>query len=175
MFANLRPAVLGWIVAMLACGGASPERKNDMAKALDNTKAGGGDKKTQAENIKKFKAKADEDHKKLHEAELQKLTTLAPPLSTDLEAACNDAAAGLDVFMKARATGDELGRWNAIRDPDMRKLAEECKTAGKPEVGACVGSAFRNASAAEFATGAQIEIREACAKRYGGAPTAPPQ
>lgn len=137
-----------------------------MAKALDNSKVGGGDKEAQAAKLKAMKAKAEADAKAAHDKELETITTLAPPLPADLPAACAAAAAGLDAFMSKRVAGDELARWNATKEPDLRKATEECVAAGSIEVGACFGQGLGTASLAEFANGGQGEIRETCRKRY---------
>ena len=158
---------------LVACGsGTKGDRDNAMAKALDNTKASSS-KEGDIETMKKLKAKAEEDAKRAYEKEVETITALSPPLPADLELACADAGAGLDVFMQKRLTGDELGRWNATKEPDMRKAVEECKAEGKLEVGACIGKGLRDASIAHFANGAQGEIKDACKTRYGGA-AAPP-
>ncbi|MBC8073157.1 MAG: hypothetical protein IAG13_32845 [Deltaproteobacteria bacterium] len=159
--------VLGLL--LFGCGGgAAGDRDGAMAKALDNTKAGANEK-ADAEGMKKLKAKADQNAAEAHAEEVERITTLTPPLPADLEAACADAAAGLDAFMQKRVQGDELGRWNATKEPDMRKVTEECTTGGSIEVGACVAKGLREASVGEFANGAQGEIKDACKKRYGGA------
>lgn len=156
-------------VLVAACGGGSKgERDNAMAKALDNRTASGS-KEEDIARMKKLKAKAEQDAQKAYDDELEKITSLSPPLPADLETACADAGAGLDAFMQKRLVGDELARWNATKEPDMRKAAEDCKVHGKIEIGACYGKAFREASVAEFANGSQGDIKEACQKRYGAA------
>lgn len=153
-----------------ACDGGSPDRQNEMAKALDNSKVGGNaDKAAHAAGMKKLKEKADEDSKAAHAKELETITAVAAPLPADLDAACAEAAAGLDAFMAKRLTGDDLGRWTATKEPDLRKATESCKEAGKIEVGACLGKAYANASLAEFANGSQGEIKTECYERYGAA------
>lgn len=166
----MRATVITIVMALLVgCGGGSKgERDNAMAKALDNRTASGS-KEEDIVRMKKLKAKAEEDAQKAYDAELDKITSISPPLPADLETACAEAGAGLDAFMQKRLVGDELARWNATKEPDMRKAAEDCKTHGKIEIGACYGKAFREASVAEFANGSQGDIKEACQKRYGAA------
>lgn len=159
---------LACLIPLVACGGGGADRAGDMAKALDNSKDT-VPKEAQAARLKELKAKAEEKSKQAHADELQKITSLVQPLPADLETACADAGAGLDAFMQKRLVGDELGRWNAIKEPDTRKVVEECKAGGKLEVGACIGKAFREASVGEFANGAQGEIKAECTKRFGGA------
>jgi hypothetical protein len=164
--------VLGLL--LLACGGGTKgDRDNAMAKALDNTKSG-GNKEADAEGLKKLKAKVEKEANDAHDKEVETITTLTPPLPPDLDGACADAAAGLDAFMQKRLQGDELGRWNATKEPDMRRVTEDCKSGGKLEVGACLAKGYREASVGEFANGAQGEIKAACAERYGGAPAPTP-
>jgi hypothetical protein len=154
---------------LVGCGGGSKgERDNAMAKALDNRTASGS-KEEDIVRMKKLKAKAEEDAQKAYDDELDKITSLSPPLPADVETACADAGAGLDAFMQKRLVGDELARWNATKEPDMRKAVEDCKTHGKIEIGVCYGKALRDASVAEFANGSQGDIKEACKKRYGAA------
>ncbi len=156
------------LVLLAGCGGGgnAGDRDNAMAKALDNTKSG-VNQKDDIEKLKKLKAKAEADAQKAYDDELARITTIAPPLPADLEAACASAGAGLDAFMQKRLAGDELGRWNATKEPDMRKVAEECKTTGSIELGACLAKGLGEASIAEFANGSQGDIKAECKKRYG--------
>jgi len=156
---------------LVGCGGGGNkgDRDNAMAKALDNTKSG-VNQKDDIEKLKKLKAKAEADAQKAYDDELARITTVAAPLPADLEAACTSAGAGLDAFMQKRLGGDELARWNATKEPDMRKVAEECKTTGSIELGACLAKGLGEASISEFANGSQGDIKAECKKRYGAAP-----
>lgn len=159
---------LACLVLVAACRERDPDRAEDLAKALDNTKASAS-KEDQSARMKEMKAKAEEKAKQAHKDELQKITTIGQ-LPADLETACADVGAGLDAFMTKRLQGDELARWGATKEPDMRKAVEECKAGGRVEIGACIANGFREASVGEFANGSQGEIKEECSKRYGGPP-----
>lgn len=163
---------LACLALVAACRERDPDRAEDLAKALDNTKTTNS-KDDQAARMKEMKAKAEEKAKQAHADELKKITTVTQ-LPADLDTACADVGTGLDAFMGKRLEGDELARWGATKEPDMRKAVEECKAGGKLEVGACIANALREASVGEFANGSQGEIKDECAKRYGGAPAGMP-
>ncbi|MFO0635278.1 MAG: hypothetical protein U0168_20720 [Nannocystaceae bacterium] len=169
-----RLASSGCLVLVLlaaACGSPKGERSNDMAKALDNSK-NITDHATQVERMKKLKHKADEDAGKAKDDALAAITAVAAPLPADVEAACAQASAGLDAFKQQRLSGAELERWNATKEPDLRKLSEACKATGSIERGVCLGSALAKAPIEFFPDTAQPELEAACEKRYPAA--APP-
>jgi hypothetical protein len=159
---------LACLVVVSACRERDPDRAEKIAKAFDNTPTPATNT-DQSARMKELKAKAEEKANQAHADELKRITTVAT-LPADLDTACADVGAGLDAFMTKRLAGDELSRWAATKEPDMRKATEECKQEGKLEVGACFANGLREASIAEFANGSQGEIKAECAKRYGGPP-----
>ena len=168
----------GWVLAaplclaLVACGGGKDEgdKKPDIAKAFDNTSQ--IDTKANEKRMKELKEKADDEAKQAREDELQKITTIAPPLPADVATACTDAGAAFDEFKTKRleAGSDEamLGRWNATKEPDVRKFVENCTAIGKIEIGACLASAHRQASLAMFGEAATDDFAARCNERYGG-------
>ncbi|MBX7080512.1 MAG: hypothetical protein K1X88_15040 [Nannocystaceae bacterium] len=161
--------VLSLFVA--ACGSPKGDRGSDMAKALDNSK-NITDHATQVDRMKKLERKAEADATKAKDDALATITTVAAPLPADIEAACAQASAGLDAFKQQRLSGPELERWNATKEPDLRKLTEACKATGSIERGVCLGSALAKAPIEFFPDAAQPELEAACEKRYAVA--APP-
>lgn len=164
---------LAWplCLALVACGGGKDKsEKKDIAKAFDNTSQ--IDTKANEKRMKELKEKADAEAKQAREDELQKITTIAPPLPADVATACADAGAAFDEFKTKRleAGGDQamLGRWNATKEPDVRKFVENCTALGKLEIGACLASAHRNASLAVFGEAATDDFAARCNERYGG-------
>jgi hypothetical protein len=165
-----RPA-LGCVALVLtffaaSCGGESAP--SDIAKALDQKATTKGDAKS-AEAMKALREKAEKEAAEAREAEIQKITTVGAPLPADIATACTEASASFDSFRQARLSGDSdaLGRWNATKEPDLRKFTEACTATGKVEVAACMAKALREASTAMFADTASEELALRCKKRWG--------
>lgn len=161
----------GLLLALVACGGGKDKgEKKDIAKAFDNTSQ--IDTKANEKRMKELQEKAAAESKQAREDELQKITTITPPLPADVAAACADAGAAFDEFKTKRleAGGDQamLGRWTATKEPDVRKFVENCTALGKVEIGACLASAHRNASLAVFGEAATDDFAARCNERYGG-------
>jgi hypothetical protein len=159
---------LAGVFVVLACGRPKADNTEDIAKAFAGPTPPDSKKETEAK-MKALKERAEADATKAREDELQKITT-APSQLPELEAGCADAATAFDEYRQKRLADapDELGRWNATKEPDMRKLSEACKASGKPEIAACQANALRNASIAHFGLESANELTEACTKRYGG-------
>jgi hypothetical protein len=157
---------------LVACG-TKDGNQDDIAKAFAGPPAPDSKKETEAK-MKALKERAEAGAEKAKNDELEKITT-APSVLPELEAGCTDAAAAFDEFKQKRLVvdEDELARWTATKEPDLRKVVEACRTAGKPEVAACQANAWRNASIAHFGIDSDKELAEACTKRYGAA-TPPP-
>jgi hypothetical protein len=170
---SLARSVVFACLCAAACGEAK-DRSGEMAKALDNSKLGGGDKQASADGMKQLKAKAEAKAQAAHREQLDTLTKVDAPLPADLPAACNAAAAALDAFMRKRVTGDALGRWEAVKEPDSRKLVEHCTEVGKIEYGACLAKAYENAAVTEFAVESRNELDVACMTSYGAPPDGKP-
>jgi hypothetical protein len=153
---------------LCGCGQKKEGNKDDIAKAFAGPPPPDSKKETDAK-MKALKERAEADATKARTEELEKITTATQPLP-ELEAGCGDAGAAFDEFKQKRLGGDtdELGRWNATKEPDVRKVVEACKASGKSEIAACQASAWRNASIAHFGLDSDKELAEACAKRYGG-------
>jgi hypothetical protein len=156
-----------------ACGNNKDSNKDDIAKAFAGPAPPDSKKETDAK-MKALKERAEADAVKARNDELEKITTASSVLP-ELEAGCADAAAAYDEFKQKRLAGnaDELGRWTATKEPDLRKIGEACKASGKPEIAACQANAWKNASVAHFGIDADTELAEACTKRYGGGATPP--
>jgi hypothetical protein len=153
-----------------ACGSDKDSNKDDIAKAFAGPAPPDSKKEAEAK-MKALTAKAEADAQKAHDDELEKVTT-APSVLPELEAGCTEAAAAFDEFKQKRlaADADELARWTATKEPDLRKVVEACKASGKPEIAACRTNAWKNASIAHFGIDSDEELAEACTKRYGGGP-----
>jgi hypothetical protein len=176
-----KPCLL--LVAMLVgCGGGKDkgEKKPDIAKAFDNTAQ--IDTKANEKRMKELKEIADKEAAQAREDELQKITNVTPPLPADVATACADAGAAFDDFRTKRVTaaGDEAmtGRWNATKEPDVRKFVENCTAIGKLEIAVCLANAHRGASMGMFGENATDELAARCQDRWGGgeakAPTPAP-
>jgi len=154
-----------------ACG-KTDGNQEDIAKAFAGPTPPDSKKETDAK-MKALKDRAEADAAKARNHELEKITA-APSVLPELEAGCTAAAAAFDEFKHKRLTGDadEMGRWNATKEPDLRKIVDACKASGKPEIAACQANAWMNASIAHFGVDSDQELAEACAKRWGGG-TAP--
>jgi hypothetical protein len=177
---TIRRAVLhpGWllVVALVGCGdGKKKEKDADFAKAFDNTAQ--IDTKANEKRMKELKAKAEQEAADARKAELEQITNVTPPLPADVATACADAGAAFDEFKTKRlAAGDDeamLGRWNATKEPDVRKFVEACTAIGKLEIGVCLTNAHRNASMAMFGEGATDDFAARCQERWGGGTPAP--
>ena len=164
-----------WLLclALVGCDGGKDkgdEKAPDFAKAFDNTSQ--IDTKANEKRMKELKEKADREAAQAREDELQKITNVTPPLPADVAAACTDAGAAFDEFKTKRvqAAGDEamLGRWNATKEPDVRKFVEKCTEFGKIEIGACLANAHRGASLAMFGEAATDDFAARCNERWGG-------
>ncbi|HET6583024.1 MAG TPA: hypothetical protein VFG69_06250 [Nannocystaceae bacterium] len=166
-------AALAGVFVVLACGRPPADNSEDIAKAFAGPPAPASKKETAAQ-MKALEERAAADAAKARTDELETITT-APSQLPELEAGCADAAAAFDEFRQKRLTNapDELARWNATKEPDLRKASDACKASGKPEIAACQASALRGASIGHFGIDAANELTEACAKRYGGG-AAPP-
>jgi len=156
---------------LVACGGGKDKGdKKDISKAFDNTAQ--IDTKGNEKRMKELKEKADKEAAQAREDELQKITTVTPPLPADVATACTEAGAAFDDFKTKRVTaaGDEAmtGRWNATKEPDVRKFVENCTAIGKLEIGVCLANAHRNASMGMFSENATDEFAARCQDRYGG-------
>lgn len=160
-------AMLVGTFVLTGCG-KKDDASGDIAKAFAGPPAPDSKKETEAK-MKALKERAEADAVKARTDELERITT-APSMLPELEAGCADAAAAYDEFRQKRLAGDtdELGRWNATKEPDLRKVTEACKASGKPEIAACQASAWRNASIAHFAIDGEKELGDACTQRYGG-------
>ena len=157
-------------LALGACGKGDSSR-DEIAKAFAGPPPK-DDKKEVEAKMKALKEKADADAEKARTDELERITTVSAAQLPELEAGCIDAGAALDEFRQKRLADapDELARWNATKEPDLRKVVDACKASGKPEVAACQASAFRGASIAHFGLEGSTELVEHCNQRYGGAP-----
>jgi len=164
-----------WLLclALVGCDGGKEKKDDkapDFAKAFDNTSQ--IDTKANEKRMKELKEKADEEAAQAREDELQKITSVTPPLPADVATACADAGAAFDEFKTKRisAAGDEamLGRWNATKEPDVRKFVEKCTALGKLEVAVCLANAHRNASLAMFGEAATDDFAVRCNERWGG-------
>jgi hypothetical protein len=161
-------------VALAACDGSKDKGKDekapDFAKAFDNTSQ--TDTKANSKRMKELQEKADREAAQAREDELQKITSVTPPLPADVATACTDAGAAFDEFKTKRmeAAGDEamLGRWNATKEPDVRKFVENCTTIGKLEIAVCLTNAHRNATLAMFGENATDDFAARCQERWGG-------
>ena len=150
-----------------ACGG--DDKKQQLPKQLDlKTDATKVDDKKVAD----LKARAEAKAQAAREADIDKAASLPAQLPTDLETGCADAGKALDEYMQKRLAGDEakLGRWNAIKEPDTRKLVEACKVTGKVEVAACEANALRTAPTT-FTDEEKDVFVQACVKKFGGGGT----
>jgi hypothetical protein len=167
-------------VALLGCGGEGKGEKKDeapdFAKAFDNTAQ--IDTKANDKRMKELEEKAAKQAADARKAELEQITSLTPPLPADVATACAEAGAAFDEFKTKRLTaaGDEamLGRWNATKEPDVRKFVEACTAMGKLEIGACLTNAHRSASLAMFGEGATDDFAARCQERWGGGTTPTP-
>lgn len=164
---------LAGLFGVLACGRPPADNSDDIAKAFAGPTPPDSKKETDAK-MKAMKERAEAGATKSRDDELQKITTVSSQLP-ELKAGCADAAAAFDEYRQKRLADapDELGRWNATKEPDMRKMTEACKASGKPEIAACQATALRNASIGHFGLESATELTEACTKRYGGG-AAPP-
>lgn len=163
-------------LALAACDGGKDKGKDKgkepgFAKAFDNTSQ--TDTKAADKRMKELKEKADQEAAQAREDELQKITSVTPPLPADVPTACADAGAAFDDFKTKRvaAAGDEamLGRWNATKEPDVRKFVESCTAMGKLEVAVCLANAHRNAPLSMFGEAATDDFAARCLERWGGA------
>lgn len=163
-----------WLLclALVGCGGGKKgdEKEPDFAKAFDNTSQ--IDTKANTKRMKELEEQAKKEAAEAREAELQKITSVEPPLPVDVATACADAGAAFDDFKTKRvaASGDEamLGRWNATKEPDVRKFVENCTAIGKIEIGVCLANAHRNGSLAMFGEAATDDFAARCNERWGG-------
>lgn len=174
-----------WLLclALVACDGGKDKgdkKAPDFAKAFDNTAQ--IDTKANEKRMKELAEQAEKERAAAREAELDKITSVTPPLPADVATACADAGAAFDEFKTKRvaAAGDEamLGRWNATKEPDVRKFVEKCTAFGKLEIGACLANAHRNAQLSMFGEDATDDFAARCTERWGGgeakAPAPPP-
>jgi hypothetical protein len=164
-------AMLVGTFVLIGCG-KRDDATDDIAKAFAGPPAPDSNKETDAK-MKALKERAEAGATKARTDELERITT-APSVLPELEVGCADAAAAHDEFKQKRLDGDPdaLARWNATKEPDLRKVSEACKASGQPAVAACQANAWRNASIQHFAAEGEAELAEACTKRYGGAPPA---
>jgi hypothetical protein len=171
---RMLPPPSSWVLcaALLACGGGKSDKKDapGFAKAFDNTAQ--IDVKAAEKGMKELKAKAEKEAADAREAELQQITNVTPPLPLDMATACAEAGVAFDEFKTKRLTadGDEamLGRWNATKEPDVRKFVESCTTLGKLEIAVCLTNAHRNGSLAMFGESATDDFAARCNERWGG-------
>jgi hypothetical protein len=175
----LVPSCLFLGLALVACDGGKgkgQEKAPDFAKAFDNTAQ--IDTKANEQRMKALAEKANREAAQARADELERLTSVTPPLPADVATACADAGAAFDEFKTQRLTaaGDEtmLGRWNATKEPDVRKFVDKCTAFGKLEIGVCLANAHRGASLAMFGEAATDDFAARCLERWGdGEATAP--
>ena len=161
----MRSFAFASLCVLAACGKSDSGKKDDIAKAFSGpaSKQDGDPAKRMAD----LKAKAEADATKARNDELEKVTA-DPPDAPDLEKACADAGAAFDEFKQQRIVAEELGRWNATKEPDIRKVVDACKSAGNPRIATCQAKALRTATVANFGPDSGPEIIEHCTKRWGG-------
>lgn len=152
-----------------ACGKGDGNR-DEIAKAFAGPPPK-DDKKEVEAKMKALKEKAAADADKARTDELERITAVAAGQLPELEAGCTEVGAALDEFRQKRLADapDDLARWNATKEPDIRKVVDACKASGKPEIAACQASALRGASVAHFGIEGVAELTERCTMRYGGA------
>jgi hypothetical protein len=153
---------------LIGCG--KNDNSGDIAKAFAGPPAPDSKKENEAK-MKAMKDRAEAGAAKARADELERITTASSVLP-ELEAGCADAAAAHDEYKQKRLVGDpdELARWNATKEPDLRKVSESCTASGTPAVAACQANAWRNASIEHFTIDGEKELGEACLKRYGAPP-----
>jgi hypothetical protein len=160
-------------LAIVGCGGGKSDKKDEapgFAKAFDNTAQ--IDTKAADKGMRELKEKADKEAAELREAELEKITSVNPPLPADAATACTEAGAAFDDFKTKRlAVGEDqalYGRWNATKEPDVRKFVENCTALGKIEIGVCLANAHKNAPMSMFGVEATDDFADRCNQRWGG-------
>lgn len=162
----MRSFAFASLCVLAACGKSDSGKKDDIAKAFSGPAAKkDGDP---AKGMADLKAKAEAAAAKARNDELEKVTA-DPPDVADLEKACADAGTAFDEFKQQRIVAEELGRWNATKEPDIRKVVEACKTVGNPRIASCQAKALRGATVGNFGPDSAPELIEHCAKRWGGA------
>jgi len=151
------------ILTLSACGVADTN-PNAIAQAL----AGPAPRESMSgHSFQDLKARAEAKAAQAKADELQSITTVSGEMP-ELENGCTEVGFALDEFTRKRlGDPDDRERWNATKEPDIRRVVETCMAAGKPEVAACQANALRSASLAHFSREAAGEILEHCTKRYG--------
>jgi hypothetical protein len=159
-----------WLAAASLCVLAACDKSNDGGKKDEIAKAFSGPPIVSEEKASKgmaeLKAKAEAEALAARNAELEKLTG-SPPEVADLEAACTDAGAAFDEFKQKRVLDEELERWNATKEPDIRKVVETCKSSESPKVASCQATALRTASVANFGPDSAAELTQYCTEKWG--------
>jgi hypothetical protein len=162
-------ALRRWLAAaslcVLAACGKGDGKKDEIAKAFSGPPV--PTKEGSEKGMAELKAKAEAQALQARTDELDKITEL-PAQVPDLEAACADAGAAFDEFKTKRIEAAELERWNATKEPDIRKIVEACKTNGDAKIAACQATAYRGASMANFGPDSDYLLIEHCNKRWGG-------
>lgn len=164
-----RKTILATSMFVVSACGMAENDSNTIAMAL----AGPSPRETAAQagtSYKKLQERAAAEAAKARADELEAITKVSGPLP-DLETGCRDVAAALDEYTQKRLRADdfELEHWNAVKEPDLRKIAQTCLDAKSPEIAACEAHALRNASLMRFGLGGEAAIIDHCTKRYGDA------
>ena len=159
-----------WLAAASLCVLAACDKSNDGGKKDEIAKAFSGPPVVTEEKASKgmaeLKAKAEAEALEARNDELEKVTG-TPPEVADLETACTDAGAAFDEFKQKRVMAEELERWNATKEPDIRKVVEACKASENPKIASCQATALRSASVANFGPNSAAELTQYCTEKWG--------
>lgn len=159
-----------WLAAASLCVLAACDKSDDGGKKDEIAKAFSGPPIVTEEKATKgmadLRAKAEADALAARNAELEKVTG-SPPEVADLAAACTDAGAAFDEFKQKRVMAEELDRWNATKEPDIRKVVEACNAGENPKVASCQATALRTASVANFGPDSAAELTQYCTEKWG--------
>jgi hypothetical protein len=158
------------LCVLAACDKSNDGGKDEIAKAFSGPPVVTEEKASKG--LADLKAKAEADALAARNDELEKVTG-SPPEVADLEAACTDAGAAFDEFKQKRVVADELERWNATKEPDLRKVVEACKASESPKVASCQATALRTASVANFGPNSAAELTQYCSEKWGEGAAAP--
>jgi hypothetical protein len=152
-------------VAFAACGGEGRKTDQDIAKAF-NAPDPHAQAKMAEDSMKKMKEKAAKDAAEAQQKEWEALLVVPADAPTDMKAGCEAMIVAYDAFMQKRITGDELGRWNAVKEADLGKAGEACREGQEPKVPACQTNAFTHAPATYDAT-MVTQILADCRTKFG--------
>jgi|GEM_PF-6782878 len=170
---NSRMSIAWMLLAVAACRDPGAD-KAAISKAFEGSLDRPEQLKKADEGLKKLREKADADAKAAYAAAFELATTAPTQLPADIKSACNDAGQAMDVFMRNRLVGEELDRWNAVKEADIKRTTDECLKRDNLQVAACQANAFQTAKP-NIPDDQAMDLTMRCVAKYGGIPEGAPR